>query len=31
MKHDIFDPQEGAYSYFLDRYKLRNYDEIFRR
>ena len=29
MKHDIVDPQEGSYSYFLDRYKLRNYDEIF--
>ena len=28
-KHDIGEPQRGAYSYFLDKYKLRNYDEIF--
>jgi len=28
-KHGIGAPQQGPYSYFLDTYKIRNYDEIF--
>lgn len=28
-KHGISEPLQGAYSYFLDEYKLRNYDELF--
>ena len=27
--HGIGEPQQGPYSYFLDEYNLRNYDEIF--
>ena len=29
IKHGISKPLKGAYSYFLDEYKLRDYDEIF--
>tara|TARA_Y100000389_G_C17392980_1_gene480949 strand:- start:152 stop:700 length:549 start_codon:yes stop_codon:yes gene_type:complete len=28
-RHGVVEPQQGAYSSFLDIYKLRNYDEIF--
>jgi len=28
-RHGVGEPLQGAYSYFLDTYKLRNYDEIF--